>query len=73
MLDPTSGQPKADGVYPVVFRLYNVNTGGDALWTESKNVTVSRGAFSTLLGDTTALNLGHFSRARCLARRYRRG
>jgi hypothetical protein len=60
LLDPTTGQAKADGSYPVAFRIYGVATGGSALWTESKSIVVSRGLFSTLLGDTTALDLTHF-------------
>lgn len=60
LLDPTTGQAKADGSYPVAFRIYGVATGGSALWTESKSVVVSRGLFSTLLGDTTALDLSQF-------------
>jgi hypothetical protein len=60
LLDPTTGQAKADGSYPVAFRLYAAAAGGSPLWTESKSVTVSRGLFSALLGDTTALDLTHF-------------
>lgn len=60
LLDPTTGQAKADGPYPVVFRLYGTASGGSPLWTESKSITVSRGLFATLLGDTTALDLAHF-------------
>jgi len=53
MLDAVSGQPKPDGAYTIAFRLYTVATGGAPLWTETKSVTVSKGLFSTLLGDTT--------------------
>jgi hypothetical protein len=60
LLDPTTGQAKPDGGYQMVFSLYNVESGGAPLWTETKNVAVSRGLFSTLLGDTAALNLGVF-------------
>jgi hypothetical protein len=60
LLDPTTGQAKADGAYAVVFRLYGTATGGSPLWVESKSVTVSRGLFATLLGDTTALDLAQF-------------
>lgn len=61
LLDPSTGAPKPDGTYTMTFALYNVATGGSALWTETKNVTVSKGLFSTLLGDTAALNLNHFN------------
>ncbi len=53
LTDP-SGVPKPDGPYAMTFRLYDVSTGGAAVWTESKNVTTTRGVFTTGLGDTTA-------------------
>jgi hypothetical protein len=61
LLDSTTGQPKPDGAYAMAFNLYPVNTGGAPLWTETKSVNVSKGLFSTLLGDTTALSLGNFN------------
>lgn len=61
LLDALSGQPKADGAYTIAFRLYAVESAGAALWTESKSVTVNKGLFSTLLGDTTALDLAIFN------------
>ena len=61
LLDPATGQPKPDGVYAVVFRLYDASGGGSLLWTEAKNITVSRSLFTTLLGDTAALNLAVFN------------
>ncbi len=35
--------------------LYDVDTGGTALWTETKGVAVSSGNMATMLGDTTAI------------------
>src|SRR5512138_2809273 len=61
LLDPTSGAPKADGTYTMLFGLYTASTGGSPLWTESKDVTVSRGIFSTLLGDTTPFDISLFN------------
>ncbi len=61
LLDPVTGQPKPDGSYTMAFRLYAVNSGGSALWTENKSITVNKGLFSTLLGDTTALDLAIFN------------
>lgn len=55
LLDPTTGQPKSDGVYTMTFRLYSDAAGGTALWTETKNLTLTRGLFNTQLGDTTPL------------------
>ena len=55
LADPATGAPKADGSYSMTFRIYDVASAGTALWTEIKDVTVSKGLFSTLLGDTMAL------------------
>ncbi len=41
-----------DGTYSITFSLYDVATGGTALWSETKDIAVSQGLFSTALGDT---------------------
>jgi hypothetical protein len=41
----------------MVFSIYNVPSGGTALWTETHSVTVVNGIYSITLGDSTALNL----------------
>jgi len=47
-----------EGSYTLTFRVYDVATGGAALWTETQTaVPVSRGVFSILLGQVTPLNL----------------
>lgn len=56
LTNPASGQPVADGAYPMTFSLYGVTTGGSPLWTESKSVNVTSGSFATLLGGVNALN-----------------
>lgn len=56
LVDPVTGAPKANGDYSMTFRIYTAATGGTILWTEIKDVMVSRGLFATLLGDTTALD-----------------
>ena len=61
LLNPTTLQPQPDGTYSIKFSLYNVEAGGSALWVETKNVVVSKGLFSSLLGDTAALNLANFN------------
>lgn len=61
LLDPSTGQPKPDGTYTMLFGLYTTSTGGSPLWTETKDVTVSKGIFSTLLGDTTPLTVSIFN------------
>ena len=46
------------GTYSITFKLYNVFTGGTALWVETQpSVSVSSGKFSVQLGSMTALNL----------------
>ena len=61
MTNPATGQPVADGVYAVTFSLYDVAVGGTAKWTETKNVPVAGGLFSTALGDTAPLPQSLFS------------
>ena len=56
LTDP-SGSPKPDGDYSITFSFYEAETGGDAIWTDSKTLNVSKGLFSTLLGDETPLGL----------------
>ena len=60
LLAPGTNQPKPDGDYSVTFGFYGFSSGGSALWSETKTVTVSNGLFSTLLGDTTPLDLKDF-------------
>ncbi len=60
LTDPSTGEPVADDTYSIVFSLYDVGSGGSALWTETKDVAVQGGLFSTALGDTTALDMSLF-------------
>jgi len=39
--------------YDVVFRIYNVKSGGEPIWSEQQTVTVDKGYFSVLLGEGT--------------------
>ena len=61
LLEPTNGQPKPDGAYSFTFRIYDVATGGTALWTETKSINVTNGLFTTLLGDTTTFPANLFN------------
>jgi hypothetical protein len=61
LTDPSTGQAVADGSYSMTFRLYTVDSGGTALWTETKDVAVQSGLFNTALGDTTALSQALFN------------
>jgi len=46
-----------NGSYSFVFSLYNVSSGGSALWTESQTIAVSSGKLNALLGSVSALDL----------------
>lgn len=53
LLSPTTGQPVADGTYPITFRLYQeVNGLQESFWGQLISVPVSRGLFSVVLGST---------------------
>ena len=56
-LTDSSGNPVNDTL-DIVFRLYNVESGGEALWTETQNVEVQDGLFSVLLGSVTDIPAG---------------
>lgn len=56
ILTNSSGAPVADGSYDIKFELFNVVSGGAALWSETQTaVPVSNGTFSVLLGSATPL------------------
>jgi hypothetical protein len=46
-----------DGSYNLTFAIYDVPSGGTALWTEAQPVVVNKGIFSAILGLGTALDL----------------
>ncbi len=48
-----NGNPVNAAALAMVFKLYNVASGGVALWAETQNVAVSNGLFSVELGATT--------------------
>jgi hypothetical protein len=45
--------PKPDGSHTLTFRLYDLTTGGSAIWTETKTLKTKRGLFYTILADQT--------------------
>jgi len=55
LMDPTTGDPVGDGSYSVLFSIYNVATGGSALWQETRTVGVYSGLFSIILGQVTTI------------------
>ncbi len=54
LTDPVTDVPR-EGVFAMTFQLYDSPVGGVVLWTETKDVTVEKGLFNTLLGDTVSL------------------
>ncbi len=54
-LTDASGTP-IQGSVSTTFRIYNVATGGSAVWTESKSISITNGYFSTALGSINPLS-----------------
>jgi hypothetical protein len=57
VLTDAGGTAVSDGDYIIEFNIYDIASGGTALWTETDTVTVSKGIFSVVLGRWMALNL----------------
>lgn len=57
VLTNASSTPVPDGNYNLTFKLYDVASGGTALWTEAQTVATRNGNFTVMLGSVTALNL----------------
>lgn len=66
-LKTASGTPAPDGTQTVTFRLYNVETGGTALWEETADVEIVGGIYSHYLGSATPLNAANFASTLYLA------
>jgi len=47
------GGPVTDGTYQMQFKIFDAATAGTNRWQETDNVQVTRGLFSTILGDST--------------------
>ena len=52
--DPLGNSAPAN--YDIVFRIYNVKSGGTPIWSEQQTVTVDKGYFSVLLGEGAQIN-----------------
>lgn len=61
MLRDSGGDPVADGNYPVIFTVWDAESGGTALWAESLNVATEGGLFAVLLGGVHPITPGVFS------------
>ncbi len=57
----SSGNPVADGNYTLQYRLYHTSSGGTAVFTETRNVAVEDGLFTTSIGSTSYITPTIFS------------
>lgn len=62
LIDPTDNSPR-NGDVVMTFRLYDVPTGGSALYTEPMTVSVANGVFAVQLGTSALLSTNLFSHA----------
>ncbi|MGA7304411.1 MAG: hypothetical protein WBW88_06035 [Rhodothermales bacterium] len=56
LLTDPSGDPVPDASRTMTFKIYNTDSGGSALWTESKSVATVNGVFNTILGSDTPIS-----------------
>lgn len=49
-----------DGTYTITFSLYNVENGGEPIWSESQSVTVADGIYNVQLGTENSLSASLF-------------
>jgi hypothetical protein len=59
-LKDATGSSVDDGTYTVTFRLFNVESGGSAVWQEEAPVEVVGGIYTHYLGSVTPLNPANF-------------
>lgn len=58
ILKKSNGNAVDDGTYSLTFKLYDVASGGAALWTETQtSVELTSGIYTATLGSVTALNI----------------
>lgn len=62
LINPTGNNPK-NGDIVMTFRIYDVPTGGSALYTEPMTVAVNNGVFAVQIGTSALLNTDLFSHA----------
>ena len=57
ILKDADGIMISDGSYSLTFKIYDSESGGTELWTETQSVTITDGLFNVELGSTTELDL----------------
>ena len=55
VLTDSAGNPVPDGNYQMTFSIYDNETDGNLLWSESQNVQVGDGLFNVLLGSVNSI------------------
>lgn len=63
VLKDASGVVVPNGDYTLAFKLYDVESGGTAIWSESKVITVADGIINTQLGSVTPITPTTFNAA----------
>ncbi|MFM8770491.1 MAG: hypothetical protein ACKOE4_00495, partial [Candidatus Kapaibacterium sp.] len=53
----TTGVPVCDSTWVIDFQLYDVATGGTAVWNERHDVITRGGVFGVMLGSKSPLNI----------------
>jgi len=51
------GQPVQNGEYEITFKVYNQESGGNPVWSETQNVLTNGGIFHVLLGSINAITV----------------
>ena len=54
--DPVSGSSVEVNSLPMVFRIYDMAAGGEALWEEPHTVLLNHGIYNVILGSTNAIS-----------------
>jgi len=57
VLTDALGSAVHDGSYTIEFRIYDIASGGTALWTETRSVDVHKGVFNVILGEVNPVAL----------------
>jgi hypothetical protein len=60
LTNPATGEPVANAVYPVEFRLFTDSIGGSPVWFDNYDLPTNNGFFNAKLGGSAGLNLDNF-------------
>jgi hypothetical protein len=52
----SAGKIVSDGIYDFIFKIYDSETGGSAVWIEEQNLTTRKGVYSAILGAANPIN-----------------